>query len=504
MSTNNTPIEERLKKLETHLKTENDLLTDVIPIFRKLDTIAYQLGLLNREEHSYVTRISWWPIISVLGTFSAGKSSFINHYLGYNVQRTGVQAVDDKFTVLCYSGEATTTVLPGIALDADDRFPFYEISHDIARQAGTSEQRVNTYLQMKVCASQPLRGKILIDSPGFDADDQRTATLRSITQHIINLSDLVLIFFDARHAEPGAMRDTLQYLVKTTLDRPDSSKFLYILNQIDVTAREDNPEEVVAAWQRSMAQAGLTAGHFYRIYNPDVCLPFADPQVKERFEKKCSADLTEIHTRMEQVGIDRAYRLTGMLEHTAKEIEDKIIPTLQELLQRWKKEVLWTELGILGILAGLAVFWFTMTGTTVNLGFKLKELGPMTLPITGGVMILLVLLLHLKICKQAAKDVLRKFKHGKEISDDYTRECVTRAFRKNTGFWRSLFIWFVNEPRGWCRSTPQRLHNILNDINNYVQTLNNRFTNPSGKPTDSPVVQTTSATVPPPPTVAAG
>ena len=65
----------------------------------------------------------------------------------------------------------------------------------------------------KTQAILPLRGKILIDSPGFDADAQRTSTLK-ITDHIIDLSDLVLVFFDARHPEPGAMSDTLAHLVR--------------------------------------------------------------------------------------------------------------------------------------------------------------------------------------------------------------------------------------------------------------------------------------------------
>ena len=44
------------------------------------------------------------------------------------------------------------------------------------------------------------------------------------------------------------MRDTLQHLVGGSMNRAYSGKFLYVLNQIDATAREDNPEDVVAAW----------------------------------------------------------------------------------------------------------------------------------------------------------------------------------------------------------------------------------------------------------------
>lgn len=81
------------------------------------------------------------------------------------------------------------------------------------------------------------------------------------------------------------MHDTLEYLVTSTINRPDANKFLYILNQIDVTAREDNPEEVVSAWQRSLAQSGLLAGRFYRIYDKEAAMPIEDLQVRERFEK---------------------------------------------------------------------------------------------------------------------------------------------------------------------------------------------------------------------------
>jgi predicted GTPase len=116
--------------------------------------------------------------------------------------------------------------------------------------AGGEGGRSDAYLQLKTCPSERLRGRILIDSPGFDADRQRTATLR-IVDRIIDLSDLVLVFFDARHPEPGAMRDTLSHLAANTIKRADSGKFLFILNQIDMTARGDNPEDVVAAWQQA-------------------------------------------------------------------------------------------------------------------------------------------------------------------------------------------------------------------------------------------------------------
>jgi GTPase SAR1 family protein len=273
-------LQQRIKKLRSHLAQENPLLLQVVKSFRVLDGVAYRLGMLD-DTTSFTTRVPWWPMISVLGTFSSGKSTFINYYLKQKLQQTGNQAVDDKFTVICYSNNDVQRVLPGLALDADPRFPFYQMSRDLEAVATGEGSRVDSYLQLKTCHSEHLRGKIVIDSPGFDADEQRTATLK-ISDHIIDLSDLVLVFFDARHPEPGAMQDTLEHLVANTVRRPDANKFLYILNQIDNAAREDNPEEVFGAWQRALAQKGLTAGRFYSVYDLDAAIPIENPTLRER------------------------------------------------------------------------------------------------------------------------------------------------------------------------------------------------------------------------------
>ena len=197
-------LEARLRSLEDHLRAENPVLLGAVQSFRRLDGIARGLGLLGEEE-SYATRIPWWPLVAVLGTYSSGKSTFINDLLGRRVQDTGNQAVDDRFSVLCFGAESNVRVLPGVALDADPRFPFYKMSRAIEEISSGEGSRIDAYLQLKTCPGEVLRGRILIDSPGFDADQQRTATLR-ITDRIIDLADLVLVFFDARHPSRAPCR----------------------------------------------------------------------------------------------------------------------------------------------------------------------------------------------------------------------------------------------------------------------------------------------------------
>ena len=471
-------IEQRIATLEAHLEHENPLLLDVVKSFRELDKVAYRLGILSHEE-SFTTQVPWWPLVAVLGTFSAGKSSFINHFLQTQLQSSGNQAVDDKFTVICFGTDETPRTLPGLALDADPRFPFYQVSRDIESVAGGEGRRIDAYLQLKTCRSEPLRGKIFIDSPGFDADEQRNATLR-ITDHIIDLSDLVLVFFDARHPEPGAMQDTLRHLVGNTIHRPDSNKFLYILNQIDNAAREDNPEDVFAAWQRALAQAGLTAGRFYSIYNPDAALPIEDPKLRHRFETKRAKDVAEIYERIHQVEVERVYRVIGVLEKTAKAIEQQVVPAVASAKASWKRTVLWLDATLLGVLVVAFMAWTISAGYWTGFQFSapwftyiastpwLAALAVCIAVAGGGY-------LHFLMRRLSARLIARRIARDSRLDD--ARTWVSRAFTHNTKAWRTIM---TPSPAGWGRAARRRIEAVAADADRFVQRLNDHFTDPSG------------------------
>jgi hypothetical protein len=471
-------IGQRLANLKERLKQENPILSQVVNSFQELDHITRRIGFFH-DGQSHATLTSWWPLISVLGIYSSGKSTFINHYLQYRLQATGNQAVDDKFTVISYTDDDEVRVLPGLALDADPRFPFYKISQAIEEVAAGEGQRIDSYLQLKTCPNPRLRGKIIIDSPGFDADAQRTSTLR-ITDHIIDLSDLVLVFFDARHPESGSMHDTLEHLVNRTKNRRDSNKFMFILNQIDATAFEDNTEEVFASWQRALAQSGLTAGCCYAIYVPEVAVPIQDESVRARFENKRDSNIEQIFNRIERVGEERAYRIVGMLEETAHMLENNIIPKIQQFITSWRRKIIWLDGIILGVvLAGflVATIW---GGYWQGLRLQLSFLD--NLPggnYSGlGLLTLLVLLsgyVHFSIRRLTADYVSRKFLA--EIKDPDLQANYRRAFKKNSRWYRSLLM---HKPAGWGRRAQRRLAEVLGDTNTYIQKLNDMYTNPSG------------------------
>ena len=463
---------ERLNNLESHLKDEHPDLLQVLPTYRLMDKVLNRLGLLTDD--SLATRITWWPLISVLGTFSSGKSTFINSIIGETLQKTGNQAVDDKFTVLCYSHHKESRTLPGTALNNDPRFPFFRIGNEIEKVSAGEGRRIDTYLQLKTSSQESLKGKTLIDSPGFDADDQRRSTLR-LTDHIIDISDLVLIFFDARHPEPGAMQDTLEHLVATATGRADSNKFMYILNQIDTTAREDNPEEVVAAWQRALAQTGLVGGRFLCIYNDEAAVPIEDPALRERYKRKRDADLLEITRRMREVNVERGYRIISSLQDAARRVEQDVIPVLEEALLRWRK------LTIVGDVIGLIVAAALAYGIVHIFGMDALRTGfeSITSYLVGTIALLAatgtaVLAWHYTARKMAAKNIIKTLP---ERFGDQELNLQT-AFTKSTKPWRSVFSTSV---AGWGKSTRAMLRDVLGAIEGHIQRLNDQHTDPSGR-----------------------
>jgi len=470
-----TATEERIKRLKSHLEQENPSLAQAVEYFQELDNIARRLGFLDADD-SYATQISWWPVVAVLGTFSAGKSTFLNEYLGLTLQRTGNQAVDDKFTVICYGDDEEPKQLPGLALDSDPRFPFYQISEQIESDSEGEGKRIDSYLQLKTCNAERLRGKIFIDSPGFDADQQRSSTLL-ITDHIIGLSDLVLVFFDARHPEPGAMMDTLKHLVAETINRPDSDKFLYILNQIDNTAREDNPEEVVAAWQRALAQSGLTAGRFYRIYAESAALSIEDEQKRARLQEKRDEDLGDIRRRIEQLNIDRAYRVTGLLEHCGTHIRDVLVPKLFEARALWTKRSRWANGVFFGAAIALFLYWSITAGAWDGLVFRpLTALNPLFQLVAGVGTVALAVFLYAKLRHLAGRSVLRRLRRDESLGAD--REPLARAFESNLN--SRMPSLNPGQPNGWSSRVQKKLDRLIGESDALVQSLNDQFTRPSG------------------------
>ncbi|CAK0744478.1 hypothetical protein CCP3SC15_1300001 [Gammaproteobacteria bacterium] len=290
----------------------------------------------------------------------------------------------------------------------------------------------------------------------------------------------MLVFFDARHPEMGTMQDTLRHLVEDTIHRNDSNKFIYVLNQIDTTAREDNAEDVVASWQRALASKGLTAGRFYRTYSRTTSIPIENPNVRARYEAKRDMELADIDRRIHQVSVERSYRIVGALERAVVEMEDKVVPQLRDMIRHWRNTVLTLEVGLIGLVV-LAAVSMGITAEQVNPVVERVGSNSSLLWATIAVLVLGLGWLHFRIRRVAALWVTartRRALHKEELLENYLA-----AFAKNTRFFRSIFF---SGPVGWNSHAKMELNQVMANAGGYVQKLNDAFTNPSGNEEEVP------------------
>jgi hypothetical protein len=249
---------------------------------------------------------------------------------------------------------------------------------------------------------------------------------------------------------------------------------------LDTTAREDNPEDVVAAWQRALGERGLTAGRFYTVYSPVAAVPIADEARRRRFESKRDADLSEIHQRVHQVEVERAYRIIGVLEKTARDVAEKTVPLLTRALRFWRRRVLFGDAAVFGILLALLLGLSLQLGWWQDAGFQPPwtgaRLGPVSMSAVVAVLAALGALgVHFFIRGLAARSLVPWLRG--QATQLKLRGDVLSAFLKSTRPWRS--IWQA-EPAGWTKRTRRHLERVVEDTDTFVQTLNDRFTNPSG------------------------
>jgi hypothetical protein len=148
-------------------------------------------------------------------------------------------------------------------------------------------------------------------------------------------------------------------------------------------------------------------------------------------------------------------------------------------LERWRKRVLWGDGIVMGLL--LAV----LLGYTVNAGYwQGLTFAPTWLqsgfnsPLPWAVLSLLFLLLlgvHFGIRKLTARSLVGSIR--KQAAKAGLKGDPASAFLRSTSPLRSIFR---KNPAGWGRKSRRQLRDVLQATDNYIQTLNDQFTNPSG------------------------
>lgn len=169
------------------------------------------------------------PFVTILGPYSAGKSTFINYLMQSNYLLTGPQPTTDKFTVIMH-GEQSQQI-SGKVLCADQSQPFRGLN-----QFG--EKFIECF--GAVTAPHPiLKSLSIIDTPGLlenqEGDHKRRYDYMNVCKWFVERSDLVCILFDPTKLDVGVeLRNLFTMAVKG-----NETKVRLILNKADsVTPQE--------------------------------------------------------------------------------------------------------------------------------------------------------------------------------------------------------------------------------------------------------------------------
>jgi len=163
------------------------------------------------------------PQVLLLGNHSSGKSTFVNHLLGDDVQSTGVAPTDDGFTIITYGATATERDGPAVVSNPD--LPYEGLRH--------FGDHLVSHVRLKLRPAELLKTVTLIDSPGMidaaKAENGRGFDFPGVVRWFAERADLVMVFFDPD--KPGTTGETLQVFRESLVGI--DHKMLIILNKVD-------------------------------------------------------------------------------------------------------------------------------------------------------------------------------------------------------------------------------------------------------------------------------
>ncbi|MBT8341928.1 MAG: Dynamin family protein [Desulfatitalea sp.] len=202
-------------------------------VAEKLTPVAMRYGY---SDVPLETTIKWRPQVLVLGSYSSGKSTLINDFLGAKVQATGQAPTDDSFTVITYDDSLdenapvqVTESRDGKYLLNDNEYPF-----ETLKKHG---QRFASHFRLKKVNSAFLKHLAIIDTPGMldsITERDRGYNYQEVIGDLAQIADLVLVLFDPHKA--GTVREIHTSLRDTLPARTFEDRVLFVLNRIDECA----------------------------------------------------------------------------------------------------------------------------------------------------------------------------------------------------------------------------------------------------------------------------
>ncbi len=446
-------VSKYLVNLENQFAASSPVLHQASSLFNELDQLEFDLELIDQDDTS-AKKTPWWPIVSTLGGHSASKNDFISRYLG-----TLTHTTSHKFTVHQYTAQSHSATLPGTALDADHRLPFYQLSRELELLQKGEGEKINSYVELVTDTSTKLQNRLLIDAPVLSTE-KASPMSTLLHKKVMDMSDLVLVFCDLFDADGELTNATVEHIKLNQ----DSNKFMYVIDHSAISLDQNKINEVTISWRKRLSELGLHTGQVVVLTD--------------------SGNMFAIDQRVNQLENARNYRILHSLENSIRGLEDKVFPEVEEALNVWKDRAHTTILIVLGFIITLILFAEVSVGV---LDLLLDHIiGPLFLILLMSVLLplhLLVSRVHAGFLIDGLRDRQKKLN---------LTENLGTMFEKNVTLMGMLLP--IARPVDKNKKTLARIKQLVEKCKDMVQELNDQFSHyQPEEATASPAVTTPAA-----------
>ena len=219
----------------------------------------------------------------IIGNHSAGKSSFINWYIGESVQTTGV-AIETRGFTFVTSGRKRET------LKGDATLAFYDYLEGLQDVEGLN---ANIFTEISTSKEKNFSCVDIVDSPGLvDGEMCYPFDVSKVITWLADHVDLILCFFDPI----GQALCKRTMTVIESLNEHHADKLAYYMSKADQVEKEHDRQRVLIQITQNLSSR-IKNSHAFKL--PTIYLPRDDLTVPipNAIEEVCE-------------DIDRAIRLT--------------------------------------------------------------------------------------------------------------------------------------------------------------------------------------------------
>ena len=311
--------------------------------------------------------------------------------------------------------------------------------------------KVNAHLELKAINNERLKGKLFIDSPNLGAIPESPINSMLI-KHIIESSDLVLVFTDVFGSSTPLLEEVIQHIET----HQDTNKFVFLVDEPIVAINPAKANEVILSWQRKLADLNITTGQFVIAPNHQNGI---NPQSK--------VDFSEIDQRLANVSLDRTYRILNSLEKNIRDIEEVIFPEVRKGITLWKERSNLSSLVLLSFIAVLAIF------AEIEMGILDVLFDPIIGPVVLAILTSILIPTHILISKVHAKFIIKRLnERQKEL---HLMENLAGLFEQNMTLIRTVLP--IHESVAWNKKMKARLVYLNEKTKELVQSVNDIFGN---------------------------